>query len=498
MRAAMEQVRTALGTEAVIMSSKKVTGGVEIVAAKDYDPSYHSEPQEATQASQASQLSQAQVSSFDASVEQESILSKPPKDALEFAHKQSLQEQSTDSKPKITEADVDSLKALLERQSKRIAEQERVQQEQNMNEQLDATPPTPSLGAKQSAKLPEWAKVMSKSYQGQQGKQSKRPEKVKPSDQGTEELSRDLVQIKADMKSLRDLLTHQVSSLIGDHREREDPLSCMLEKHLVEAQFSEVVAQRLTEMVSDYEPENMLSYLPTALANMLSVQRDDIVRQGGVVALVGPTGVGKTTTLAKLAARYASQQGPDKLGLITTDHYRIGAYEQLATYGRIIGCAVKKAANMVELEQALYQLRTRHFVLIDTAGMSQKNMQLSQQLDNLVVNPNLPIRSYLVMSTVGQREVLSDIVSKFRRIPLSGCILTKTDESLAIGGALSVIIENELPLSYVTYGQRVPEDLIMADPKKLAEQALALIMEQQPKQTPSRAHWADSLMEIAD
>jgi len=514
MRTAMEQVRTALGTEAVIMSSKKVTGGVEVVAAQDYE----SAPLQET--SQASELSKSHYTSFESDVQKE-ILPEPQTDALEVAHlkkNQSYQETKKKAKyvkqpvmeptlneppmekPKITDEDVNSLKALLERQSRRLAEQER-QQEQDalfttqkesvVENEIQPIKPNPS----KSAKLPEWAKAMAQPYQPSKKAESKNTT-LHTVSEDSEKVSRELVEIKADMKSLRDLLTHQVSSLMGEHREREDPLSCMLEKHLIQAQFSEEVAKRLAEMVSDYPPENMLHHLPRVLGNMLSVQRDDIVRQGGVVALVGPTGVGKTTTLAKLAARYAGEQGADRLGMITTDHYRIGAYEQLATYGRIMGCAVKKASNLKELEQALYQLRTRHLVLIDTAGMSQRNMKLSQQLDNLIANPQLPIRNYLVMSAIGQRQVLSDIVEQFKRIPLSGCILTKTDESLDIGGALSVMIEHDLPLSYVTHGQRVPEDMTTADPKTLAEQALQQILERKPES--KRAHWAENLVEVVD
>ena len=158
-----------------------------------------------------------------------------------------------------------------------------------------------------------------------------------------------------------------------------------------------------------------------------------------------------------------------------------------------MGCAVKKAKNIRELEQALYQLRTRHLVLIDTAGMSQRNMKLSQQLDNLMANPDLPIRSYLVMSAIGQRGVLSDIVQQFKRIPLSGCILTKLDESVMIGGALSVAIEEDIPLSYITHGQRVPEDLLTADPLKLAKQALEGMVHD-IKPTDTKAHWAEKLV----
>ncbi|MBB1383298.1 flagellar biosynthesis protein FlhF, partial [Shewanella sp. SR41-2] len=211
--------------------------------------------------------------------------------------------------------------------------------------------------------------------------------------------------------------------------------------------------------------------------NLLDNQGDDIVKRGGVVAFVGPTGVGKTPSLAKIAARFAAHHGPEQVALITTDHYRIGAYEQLTPYGTLMGCPVKQAQDLTELEQILYQSRNRKLVLIDTAGMGQRDMRLYQQLDNLTANSRIPIRSYLVLSATGQRRVLQDAVEHFKRIPLAGAILTKLDESISIAGALSVLIQNELPLSYVTDGQRVPEDMKVADTLELAKKALAALNE---------------------
>jgi len=217
----------------------------------------------------------------------------------------------------------------------------------------------------------------------------------------------------------------------------------------------------------------LVKALPQSLANLLSNQGDDIVRQGGIVALVGPTGVGKTTTLAKIAARFIAHHGSDSVVLITTDHYRIGAFEQLATYGKIMGCPVKQAQDLNELEQIVYQFRNRKLVLIDTAGMGQRDMRLCQQLDGLTANSRLPIRSFLVLPSTGQRRVLQEAISQFKRIPLAGAILTKLDESVSLGAALSVLIQSGLSLSYTTDGQRVPEDMQVADTLGLAKQALA-------------------------
>lgn len=281
--------------------------------------------------------------------------------------------------------------------------------------------------------------------------------------------------MREELASLRGLLTHQLSSLMSDQRSRTDPVGAMLKRKLLEAEFSPDVAERLASLSQHYQSAELGRALPQSLANLLDNQGDDLMRQGGIVALVGPTGVGKTTTLAKLAARFIAHHGPDSVLLVTMDHYRIGAFEQLATYGKIMGCPVKQAHDLNELEQILYQFRSRKLVLIDTAGMGQRDMRLYQQLDNLAANTRLPIRSYLVLSATGQRRVLEEAVSHFQRIDLAGAVLTKLDESVSLGAALSVLIQSGLSLSYITDGQRVPEDMQVADTLTLAKQALAVL-----------------------
>ncbi|WP_445777375.1 flagellar biosynthesis protein FlhF [Shewanella sp.] len=431
MRAALAQVKDTLGSDAVIMSNKKVTGGIEIVAAVDYD-----EPK-------ASMASQAPTNSFmDLSDDKVSIGVKP-----------AVKAHTKVSPPPAA----DSLQALLEKQHNRMAQQMSVRQDE--------------------PELPEWARQL-------QGAKTTKPTQSAPaanqldkSSKSNKNQSAELDSLREEMASLRSLLTHQVSSLMKDHKKRSDPVGAMLESKLVSAEFSPAVAAKLAGLSQHYTPVDLVRALPQSLANLLDNQGDDIVKRGGVVAFVGPTGVGKTTSLAKIAARFAAHHGPEQVALITTDHYRIGAYEQLATYGKIMGCPVKQAHDLSELEQILYQFRNRKLVLIDTAGMGQRDMRLYQQLDNLTANSRIPIRSYLVMSATGQRRVLQDAVEHFKRIPLSGAILTKLDESVSIAGALSVLIQNELPLSYVTDGQRVPEDMKVADTLELAKQALAALNE---------------------
>lgn len=434
MRAALAQVKETLGADAVIMSNKKVTGGIEIVAAVDYDEPKPNLEQKPAMPNPFEQVSEDKVS----------LGGRQPVRA---------------SRQKVNEAPADSLQALLERQQSRMNQQMgRVVEEDDM---------------------PAWARGL-EAPAAPKMKDAPRqatftPDADKSRAGGRQQIELDAM--KEELASLRNLLTHQVSSLMMEQKKRTDPVGAMLETRLLEAEFSPAVASKLAGLAQHYTPAELVKALPQSLANMLDNQGDDIVRRGGVVAFVGPTGVGKTTSIAKIAARFAAHHGADQVALITTDHYRIGAFEQLATYGKIMGCPVKQAHDLNELQQILYQLRNRKLVLIDTAGMGQRDMRLVEQLDNLTANSALPIRSYLVLSATSQRRVLQDAVKHFKRIPLSGAVLTKLDESVSLAGALSILIQSGLPLSYVTDGQRVPEDMQVADTLSLAKQALDALNE---------------------
>jgi flagellar biosynthesis protein FlhF len=208
-------------------------------------------------------------------------------------------------------------------------------------------------------------------------------------------------------------------------------------------------------------------------ARAIPTAPEDVINEGGMVALVGSTGVGKTTTVAKLAARYALRHGARKVALVTTDSYRIGAHEQLLTYGRILGVPVQVATDHAELQRSLRSLMDKHLVLIDTAGMSQRDMRLSEQFATLR-QTGMPIRCCLVVSATAQGSIQEETIKAFRGIDLDGCILTKVDETASLGSALSVISEQQLPLAYVCDGQRVPEDLQPVRPLDLVRRAAEL------------------------
>lgn len=284
-----------------------------------------------------------------------------------------------------------------------------------------------------------------------------------------------LKEMRQELSSLRKILQFQVSGLIEQEKNRKHPLHGYLLQRLQQMGISE----GLSEEVVSYAPESADErqawlFLLKLLANRLQTKQDDILSQPGVVALMGPTGTGKTTTIAKLAAQAAQKYGPEQVAIITLDNYRIGAFEQIATYGKIIGCHVKQAQNSSDLSDLLYQFRNKRLVLVDTAGFSQKDARLIKQLDTIKQNTCVNIRKYLVMQANCQYRVMQQTVNEYRQISLQGCILTKLDECYSLGEVISVAIENKLQICYLADGQRVPEDLQPASTKFLITSAAKL------------------------
>ncbi|MCL4113767.1 UNVERIFIED_CONTAM: hypothetical protein GTU68_016768 [Idotea baltica] len=295
--------------------------------------------------------------------------------------------------------------------------------------------------------------------------------------------------MREEMTSIRRLLEHQVSGLMWQEVERREPLRAMLIKRLERMGVSAELADQMACYIpEDTKPARAWKALLALVADQISVTQKDILKRGGIVALLGPTGVGKTTTVAKLAARAAMEYGADNVALVTTDTYRIGAHEQLSIYGRIMGCPVRVAKDSSELADVIYQLRNRRLILVDTAGMGQRDVRLSEQLDTLMQESGSVINSYLVLPATAQRKVLQETIEHFRRIPLSGCILTKLDESLSLGEFISVVIQNALPVAYIANGQRVPEDIVIAQPKYMIAKANELL----EKSTENEPHYWNS------
>lgn len=283
-----------------------------------------------------------------------------------------------------------------------------------------------------------------------------------------------IVEMRNEISSLRGILESRLTHLAWNDMARNQPERAGILHRLAELGLSPELSQQIAAQVQVTQEglEHAWRQAMAILAHQLLVSEDDILNKGGIVALIGATGVGKTTTIAKLAARFALRHGQHEVALISTDHYRIGAHEQLMTFGRILGVPTYAVEGKEQLVKTINDLGDKRLVLIDTAGAGQRDLRLNEQLSRLRIDTH-QIRNYLVMSANTQRSSLDEVIRSFQRVPLAGCILTKLDETSSLGGALSAVIEHHLPVSYISDGQRVPEDIYPARAHSLVSRAVA-------------------------
>lgn len=262
-----------------------------------------------------------------------------------------------------------------------------------------------------------------------------------------------------EIRALRKIVEQHLAGFAWGEAARSQPAKTEVLRQMLDAGFSPQFARELlATLPSDLDAAQALAWVKGGADRALLTigAENDIVDRGGVYALVGPTGVGKTTTTAKLAARCVLRHGASKVALVTTDGYRIGAHEQLRIYGRILGIPVHLAKDADDLRQTLLELQHKHMVLVDTMGMSQRDQLVGEQV---AMFGQSGVQRLLLLSATGRGDTLDDVVRAYNGPDLAGCILTKVDEAASLATALDVIMRLGLRLHYVSNGQRVPEDL---------------------------------------
>ena len=292
-----------------------------------------------------------------------------------------------------------------------------------------------------------------------------------------------LKKMESDIASLRGLLETQLSGLVWKDTARRSPVRAQVLRNLARIGLAPDIANIVVDRLEPIDDIRSLWHAPLAtLAQLIPVRGDELMQEGGVFALIGPTGVGKTTTIAKIAAHYAMHNWPDEIALVSADSYRIGAKEHLAAFANIIGVKVYSASNADELADTLTRLRDKKLVLIDTEGRSPRDRELTDRLAAYGRNQDR-VRFYLTLSAATQEAGLDEAVRQFSKVPLEGCIVTKIDEAAQLGCVISTLIRNGLRASWFSDGQRIPEDLHAAGHKKLwlVNQAVSCMEHSQPR-----------------
>jgi flagellar biosynthesis protein FlhF len=384
MRAALALVRAEQGPDAVILSSRRSEGGIEVIAAVDYDEGL-----------------------FAAATRQRTADVIPPEA----------------SAPAIVPAPAANPVPAS-------------------NPLLAASPaPAPTI-----SRTPAAARTA--------------PAPVAPPDFGYGAMQREL-------RDLRQLLETGLAGMTWNDQRLREPLKARVLEELSAMDIAPDVAMALAALAPRYTSLDNPSHIPLALlVRHLPVVNDLSSVCGGVVVVVGPTGAGKTTTIAKLAARWCMQHGSQDLALVSTDAYRIGARDQLMTFARILDAPMHAASSGKDLAAALERLKSKKLILIDTAGMGPRDARLAEQLAALQFGA-ARARVLLALPAQGEGHALEEIVKAFAPLKPAACILTKVDEAASLGAVISTTLRHRLKIAYVCNGQRVPDDLHAAHEKRI-------------------------------
>ncbi len=471
MREALAQVKAEQGADAVILGNKKVPGGVEILSAIDFDhrqvDAYSGDPAMdlSTHTSVAPKVSPNALPASPPPVEQ-AVPAMPDfvLDQMQEGRREPVLGVETKSIAQPSPAPQPPVAAVPPPAPETVSA-----------ESSTVTAPAPQRKPRPSRGLPVEEEALVRAHEADELLTNLRdkPYRKTPAQPPHQPV---IEEVKGELKNLRDLMQSQLSVLEWDRYSQRHPVRSVLLNLMTElglgSDVCELVFKQLGSLNED--PHKVWQQALGLLARAIPIANNEILEQGGRYALVGSTGVGKTTTIAKLAARYAHSHGKRSVALISTDNFRIGAQEQLQHFARMLEIPLLEANTSEELTDRLKMLADKQLVLIDTAGMSQNDVRLSEQFHKLQ-HGSPEIKPYLVVSANTQLAALNETVKNFARVKLAGAIVTKLDESASLGGVITAAVRYQLPLAYCSNGQRVPEDLQLAKTHRLVSKAVSLM-----------------------
>lgn len=446
---AIRKVRDELGPDAVILSTEKTSQGVEIIAAVDFDPSVLEKQLSAP--TQNHELPDMKMLEDTITSATEKVISKQFK---EQKSDNGLQDQITQVNESIVRLQIS-------------VNQDRNKIYDSLSNKMDGL--QNSLEAKyleQQKARTESFKILQDQISQLRSEFSDYVTSMYPSEMDS------IAQIHEEIGDLKNVLGCQTKLLDWAKWAKSNPRGISLITRLVNAGFGVNLSKKLISSIGDIESLDA-AWLKSVELLTTGIKKSDwdYIQHGGVIMAMGRTGVGKTTTLAKLATQYVIEHGPDDVVFINLDDQRVGSYDQLDTYAKILNVPVYRYDSSENMRYLLKVIRSKSLVLIDSAGMNKPDKNLEKFVEGLN-NNKVKANKLLLMSANTQLHNLREVVESYRDCKPTGCVITKTDESSQLGNVLTVAIEDSLPIWYETFGQGIPDDISAIDPSVLIQRAI--------------------------
>lgn len=478
MRQALKLVRDQLGADAVILSNRKVLDGVEITAALDYDDVVEKHKQKQRRDARLPDYADEQ-SALSAPVVQADRVIKP---MAERREQESQRNARVSANVRNERNDRDLNDALVARSDHlanlRGAQLAAVKASVERKTQEKPQKSSEPLWDDNESEYISPAEVAERKHETQLRRQFR--EKFESSEarlafdsESAATQARELSEMRSELNKLRALLDTRFAHVAWSDYSNRHPVEAAAYRQLHRMGISAPICRRLVDKLPASHVRDGMRMVLQRLHKEIRICEPDVREVGGVIALLGPAGAGKTTSISKIAAAYAMRHGIEDVALVTTDSYRIAGHEQLKTLGKILRVPMRVVTEQHPLEQVLEQLSHKKLVLIDTAGLSNRDQDFEEQMKIL---DRLPahVTRWLALASTTQKRILEKAVEDYQTLRLDGCILTKLDECASLGEALSVVVDAKLPVAYTTDGQNIPDDIDRPRVADLLGQAMDL------------------------